>query len=79
MISNFIFSPVIAGISWEPEIRGALTVLVGSLVLFGSVGLILNTNLGNRLGTLISLAGFFWLDVYYGNCLVDLRHWPARR
>ena len=64
MISNLIFSPVIAGISWEPEIRGALTVLVGSLVLFGSVWLILNTNLGNRLGTLISLAGFFgWMFI----------------
>lgn len=64
MITNFAFSPVIAGIGWEPEIRGALTVLVGSLVLFGSVWLILNTNLGNRLGSLISLVGFFgWMFI----------------
>tara|TARA_B100000131_G_scaffold47409_1_gene42036 strand:- start:183 stop:1394 length:1212 start_codon:yes stop_codon:yes gene_type:complete len=64
MIMNFALSPVIAGISWDPEIRGALTVLVGSLVLFGSVWLILNTNLGNRVGTLVSLAGFFgWMFI----------------
>ncbi len=64
MITNFALSPVIAGISWDPEIRGALTVLVGSLVLFGSVWLILNTNLGNRVGTLVSLAGFFgWMFI----------------
>ncbi len=64
MIARFVLSPVVAGISWDPEIRGALTVLVGSLVLFGSVWLILNTNLGNRLGTLIALAGFFgWMFI----------------
>ena len=39
---------VLAGIGWEPEIRGALVVLVGSAVLMGSVWLILTTNLGNR-------------------------------
>jgi hypothetical protein len=64
MIDKFQFLHIVAGIGWEPEIRGALTVLVGSLVLFGSVWLILNTNLGNRLGTLIALAGFFgWMLV----------------
>tara|TARA_B100000700_G_C14995669_1_gene833668 strand:+ start:657 stop:1868 length:1212 start_codon:yes stop_codon:yes gene_type:complete len=64
MITRFALLPVIAGIGWEPEIRGALTVLVGSLVLFGSVWLILNTNLGNRLGTLVALAGFFgWMFI----------------
>lgn len=64
MIARFAFSPVIAGIGWEPEIRGALTILVASLVLVGSVWLILNTNLGNRLGTLVALAGFFgWMFI----------------
>ena len=64
MIDKFQFLHIVAGIGWDPEIRGALTVLVGSLVLFGSVWLILNTNLGNRLGTLIALAGFFgWMLV----------------
>ena len=64
MIDKFQLLHIVAGIGWDPEIRGALTVLVGSLVLFGSVWLILNTNLGNRLGTLIALAGFFgWMLV----------------
>lgn len=54
----------VAGIGWEPEIRGALVVLVGSVVLFGSVWLILTTNLGSRLGTLNALAGFFgWMAI----------------
>ena len=44
MMDKFQLLHIVAGIGWEPEIRGALTVLVGSLVLFGSVWLILNTN-----------------------------------
>ena len=64
MIDRIQILHLVAGISWDPEIRGALTVLVGSLVLFGSTWLILNTNLGNRLGTLIALTGFFgWMLV----------------
>lgn len=55
---------VIAGISWEPEIRGALVVLVGSAVLMGSVWLILTTNVGSRVGTLNAVAGFFgWMFI----------------
>jgi hypothetical protein len=63
-MSNLIFLNVIAGISWEPEIRGALVVLVGATVLGGSVWLILTTNVGNRLGSLAALAGFFgWMTI----------------
>lgn len=52
----------IAGIGWEPEIRGALTVVLASTVLMGSVWLLLATNTGIRLGSLIALAGFFsWM------------------
>lgn len=55
---------ILAGIGWEPEIRGALTVLLGSTVLGGSVWLILSTNLGNRVGSLTALAGFFgWMTI----------------
>lgn len=55
---------VLGGISWEPEIRGALVVLVGGTVLFGSVWLLLTTNIGNRLGALNALAGFFgWMFI----------------
>ncbi|MGI9642033.1 MAG: hypothetical protein ACR2N9_04535 [Acidimicrobiia bacterium] len=71
------FLNVVAGISWEPEIRGALVFLVGSAVLFGSVWLILSTNIGSRLGTLNALAGLFaWMAImglvwwiYGGNVL----------
>ena len=49
-------------INWEPELRGVLTVLIGTGVWMGSVYLILGTNLGARLGFLVSLAGFFgWM------------------
>ena len=54
----------LAGIGWEPTIRGWLTVALGSAVLMGSVWLILATNLGHRLGSLVSLAGFFaWMVI----------------
>mgnify|MGYP003339601250 FL=1 len=49
-------------IGWEPEIRGALVVLIGAVTLMGSVYLLLGTNLGARLGLLVALAGLFgWL------------------
>ncbi len=68
---------VLAGISWEPEIRGALIAITGSVVLMGSVWLIMATNMGSRLGTLNALAGFFaWMFImglvwwiYGGNVL----------
>ena len=41
---------VLAGIAWDPQIRGFLAVLVGVVVLLGSVYLLLVTNLGARLG-----------------------------
>lgn len=44
-------------IGWEPEIRGAIVVLIGVVTLMGSVYLILGTNVGARLGLLIALAG----------------------
>lgn len=44
-------------ISWEPEIRGIIVVLIGVVVLMGSTYLILGTNVGARLGILLSLAG----------------------
>ncbi|MAT04159.1 MAG: hypothetical protein CL424_03830 [Acidimicrobiaceae bacterium] len=49
-------------IGWEPELRGLLTVMIGAAVWMGSVYLILGTNLGARLGFLVSLAGLFgWM------------------
>jgi len=55
---------IIAGIAWDPEIRGFLAVLTGVIVLMGSVWLMLATNSGARLAALISLAGFFgWMFI----------------
>lgn len=47
----------ILAIDWEPELRGILIVIIAVAVLCGSVYLILGTNLGARLGFLVSLAG----------------------
>lgn len=44
-------------IGWEPELRGVLTVLIGTAVWMGSIYLILGTNLGARLGFMVSFAG----------------------
>jgi hypothetical protein len=53
---------VIAGIAWDPQIRGFLATLVGVVVLLGSVYLLLLTNVGARLGFLIGAAGFWgWM------------------
>jgi hypothetical protein len=52
------------GISWEPELRGILVVLIGFTVLCGSIYLVLATNLGGRLGFMVaftSLAGWMAL------------------
>lgn len=50
---------VIAGLSWDPAIRGILSVGVGVVVLMGSVYLLLATNTGSRLGFQLSAAGLF--------------------
>lgn len=44
-------------INWEPELRGALTVMIGTAVWMGSVYLILGTNLGARLGFMVAFTG----------------------
>lgn len=47
----------IVAISWEPELRGVLTVVMAVVILCGSIYLILGTNLGARLGFLVALTG----------------------
>lgn len=44
-------------ITWDPGLRGVLSVAVGVVVLCGSVYLILGTNMGQRLGFLVAAAG----------------------
>jgi hypothetical protein len=49
-------------IGWEPELRGLLTVIIGVVILCGSVYGIMATNMGTRLAFLVVLAGLFgWL------------------
>lgn len=51
-------------ITWHPGLRGLLTVVVGVVVLMGSVYAILATNLGARLGFLVAFAGLFgWMTM----------------
>ena len=49
-------------ISWEPELRGILIVIIATVVLCGSIYMILATNIGARLGFLVALTGLFgWM------------------
>jgi hypothetical protein len=55
---------VLAGLDWDITIRGIAVVAVGFATLMGSVWLLLATNTGTRLGTLIAGAGFFgWMVI----------------
>lgn len=54
----------ILALSWKPELRGIIVVGIGVVVLCGSVYLIVGTNIGARLGFLVSLAGLFgWMMI----------------
>lgn len=59
--------PTLAGIAWDPQIRGILSVLVGVAVLMGSVYLVLATNLATRLGFLLVLTAFFGWMIIHGS------------
>lgn len=51
-------------IGWEPELRGLLTVIIGFVILCGSVYAIMATNMGSRLAFLVAataLAGWMML------------------
>ena len=55
---------LIAGLAWDPEIRGFMAVFAGVVVLMGSVWLLLALNTGTRLGTLVAVTGFFgWMVI----------------
>jgi hypothetical protein len=56
------FATTFGAIAWNPEIRNILSVLVGVVVLFGSVYLLVGSNVGLRSGLLITLTGLFgWM------------------
>lgn len=44
-------------IGWEPELRGLLTVVIGVVILCGSIYGIMATNMGSRLAFLVTVAG----------------------
>jgi hypothetical protein len=51
-------------ITWDPGLRGILSVLVGVVALMGSVYLLLGTNLGSRVGFLVAFAGLMgWMTL----------------
>ena len=55
---------VLAGISWDPNIRGALVVLTAIVLLPGTVYMVLATDTGARLGLLLALTGLFgWMSI----------------
>ena len=59
VLTNASALAFIDSITFDPFLRGFLSVMVGVVVLFGSVYLLLATNSGPRLGMLLSLAGLF--------------------
>ncbi len=61
-MTSGILSTVLAGIAYDPEIRGVIVTVVAASILCGSVYLLLSTNVGARLGFQVALAGLFgWL------------------
>jgi hypothetical protein len=57
---------VLLALSWNPQVRGGLYVLIAVLVLCGSGFLILGTNLGGRLGFQAAAAGLMGFMVLIG-------------
>lgn len=53
---------MIGAIAFDPTVRGILVVVVGTVVLMGSIFMILATNSGVRVGFLVATSGFFaWM------------------
>ena len=50
---------LVAALTWDPQVKGGLYVLLSVLILCGSAYLLLSTNVGARLGFLLSAAGLF--------------------
>ena len=77
---------VLAALTADPEIRGALIVLTAFLLLPGSVYLVLSTNLGAKMGFLLAAAGLCgwcavmgWVWVSYGIGIKGIeKHWTPK-
>lgn len=57
MHALFAVAPLLAKFSWDPQVRGIVIVMFAIMILPGSVFLITSTNVGARLGFLITIAG----------------------
>lgn len=58
------FVTPVAGLAFDPHIRGVLIVLTAVLILCGSIYLILLTDVGHRLGFLIAFGGLMgWMTI----------------
>jgi hypothetical protein len=56
---------IVAGIAWDPQIRGILSVATGVLILMGSIYLLLATNVASRLGFLLVLTALCgWMIIH---------------
>jgi hypothetical protein len=58
---------LLGSLSWEPQIKGGLYVLIAVMILPGSAYLLLATNTGARLGFLLAFAGFTGFMVILGS------------
>ena len=55
-------APIVAGLRWNPTVRGILFPSIMFLILCGSSYFIMATNMGNRLGFLVANAALWgWL------------------
>jgi hypothetical protein len=75
---------IVAALGWNPEIKGALYVVLAIAILCGSCYMILATNMGARLGFLLAAAGLLgWLTTAggiwwaYGKGIAQLAPQPA--
>jgi hypothetical protein len=57
MEGHLLHPLVLAGITWDPFIRGVLIVVVAVVLLPGSVYFVLSTDVGGRVGLLLAAAG----------------------
>ncbi len=57
---------LLGALTWEPNIKGGLYVLISVVILCGSAQLLLSTNVGSRLGFQLAAAGLFGFFVLIG-------------
>lgn len=59
-----LVQPLVAALSWNPQIKGGLIIFGSILILCGSVYLLLGTNTGARVGFLLAAAGLMgWMVI----------------